>query len=164
MTIKKYLRILIVLVAICLFVVVGVAIPYFWQMVFSSTGQQPVVSNPTVVSSGNNFGEEVQPSTEQISTKETVWVGDLFGLEEAFPGIVEGPAIAELWNPTTGFCALVEINVDESLDWEYPGSYWKAFSAEALAARWPHHEAEYQAKKSNEDCSVFLSAKDIPQQ
>lgn len=105
-------------------------------------------------------GEDLECGTEKpvpICGKE-----DDFGPEEAFPNEVDGPAIAELWNPETGFCGLVKVNTGETLNWEYSGAWWQAGSQEALDLRFPHHSAEYLAKESNTECKVFTSAADLP--
>lgn len=94
--------------------------------------------------------------------KVTSWAGDDLGIESPLPGKIEGPAIAELWDPTN-FCGLVKINSGESLDWSGSGAYWVAASPEALAARWSHHLVEYSAKPGNRDCGVFFSAKSVTQ-
>lgn len=86
-----------------------------------------------------------------------------FGPEHAFPSKVEGPAIAELWNPNTGFCGLVKVNQGESFSWDYSGAWWQAANQDVLNVRFPHHTAEYLAKSSNASCKVLLSAKDVPQ-
>lgn len=85
-----------------------------------------------------------------------------FGPEMAFPAQVSGPAIAELWNPNSGFCALVKINAGESLDWKFSGAWWQADSQAELDVRWPHHAAEYLAKPSNAKCTVLNSSSQVP--
>ncbi len=85
-----------------------------------------------------------------------------FGPEMPFPAKVSGPAIAELWNPETGFCALVKINATEVLDWKYSGAWWQASSQGVLDVRWPHHVAEYLAKPESAQCQVLTSANQVP--
>lgn len=80
---------------------------------------------------------------------ESVPLIDQFGPEEVFPGEVIGPAIAEVWNQKTGFCAIVKVEKDEVLVWDGPGAFWKACSVQALDMRFPHHAAEYLKKYSN---------------
>jgi hypothetical protein len=87
-----------------------------------------------------------------------------FGPELHFPGKATGPAIAELWNPNTGFCALVKINLGETLDWSFKGSWWQAPSQDVLDARWPHHVAEYVAKSDYGKCHIYISAAEVPAQ
>jgi hypothetical protein len=88
-----------------------------------------------------------------------------FGPEMHFPGSVSGPAIAELWNPNTGFCAVVRVNQSEILQWPFNGSWFQAPSVNALNARWPSYLAEYYTKPSNiaNGCKTFISAADVPQ-
>jgi len=89
-----------------------------------------------------------------------------FGPEMHFPGSVSGPAIAELWNPNTGFCAVVRVNQGEILQWQFNGSWFQAPSVNALNARWPSYLAEYYTKPSNiaNSCKTFISVADVPQQ
>jgi hypothetical protein len=88
------------------------------------------------------------------------WVGDNFGPEQALPGTIIGPAIAELYNRQTGYCVLVAISHGEILVWKWSGAFWRALPSEgdptgqkALEARYPHHGPEYLIKFPN--CDVL---------
>lgn len=116
-------------------------------VVFQPASPAPVC--PTVV-------PQVCPQAEATAPE--------FGPEMAFPAKVNGPAIAELWNPNNGFCALVKINSGENLDWKYSGAWWQARDQSTLDVRWPHHLAEYQAKPGSASCKTLTSANDVPQQ
>lgn len=89
-----------------------------------------------------------------------------FGSEQHLPPVgTVGPAIAELYNPDTGFCALVKINSGETLPWPAPkskvGSWWSAVDQSSLDERWPQHLIEYQAKPGYESCLNFTSVKEL---
>lgn len=99
----------------------------------------------------------LSPTTIPVPTV-TGWIGDQFGPEQAFPAIINGPATAEI-KGDAGFCALVKVNLGETLNWQNGGAWWQAFSQEALEARFPHHEAEYSAKWPK--CKIFLHAYDV---
>jgi len=89
------------------------------------------------------------------------WQGDNFGPEMPLPDIIQGPAIAELWDQETGFCALVKISdSDPDLDWSGSGAYWEADDSCALEDRWPHHRQEYLFDQS--DCQVIVDPSLVP--
>jgi len=104
------------------------------------------------------------PVPEKNCVDTTDWVGDNFGPEKPFPANNVSLAIAELWNPQTGFCALVKINEGETLNWKHSGAYWNADSQEALEARWPHHKQEYMSKEGNQNCQTLTDINLIPPQ
>lgn len=90
------------------------------------------------------------------------WSGDEFGPEIAFPGAANGPAIAETYNPNTGFCALIKVNVRETLVWDFPGAWWQALAGQrSLDARWGHHTEEYLAKSKTSHCVVYDSVEEF---
>lgn len=109
--------------------------------------------------------------TDETATEEQVTAGtdpktdgpviDQFGNEGSFPGKVVGPAIAEVYNPETGYCALVKVNEGETLDWQHSGAWWHSASQAALNARWPHHRDEYFNQYPK--CSAVESAEDVKQ-
>ena len=84
---------------------------------------------------------------------------DQLGPEQHFPGKVNGPAIAEIWDEAQ-YCAVVEIHEGETLSWNRPGAYWVAASEEVLAKRFPAHAQEYS--KNYPNCSILKSAMDVP--
>jgi hypothetical protein len=84
---------------------------------------------------------------------------DQLGPEQHFPGMVQGPAVAEIWDGAQ-YCALVKVNSGETLNWNHPGAYWVAASQEVLVVRFPAHKVEYN--KNYPNCSVLLSAYDVP--
>ena len=92
------------------------------------------------------------------------WDGDKFGPEMPLPDLVVGPAIANLWNEKTGFCATVKINDGVELNWKHSGGYWEAGSQEALDARWPHHRQEYQNQSVHVNCQAITNINLIPTQ
>jgi len=93
-------------------------------------------------------------------TNEAVNIDNL-GPEQAFPGSVEGPAIAEVWDGAS-YCALVKINIGETVDWNGPGAWWQAANQGSLDVRFPHHRQEFEAKSGNPKCEVLLSADNLP--
>lgn len=84
---------------------------------------------------------------------------DQLGPEQHFPGKVNGPAIAEIWDGAQ-YCALVEVHERETLNWNNPGAYWVAASEDVLGKRFPAHKQEYA--KNYPNCSVLKSANDVP--
>lgn len=103
------------------------------------------------------------PVTEEVSTT-TGWIGDDFGPEKPLPDIVTGPAIANIWNQKTGFCATVKIDEGIEFNYKHSGGYWEAGSQEALDARWPHHRQEYINEPSLANCQALTDISIIPQQ
>lgn len=107
-----------------------------------------------------NLGEE-----EEIDEPVSVECEDTteFGPEQHFPGkSAKGPAIAEVWNPNTNFCALVRVNDGETLSWDNRGSWFQADTVDDLDARFPGYMSEYEAKPGNANCQVFDSVEDMP--
>lgn len=99
--------------------------------------------------------------TASVATPEKPLI-DQLGPEQAFPGKVVGPAIAEVYDPTSGYCAVVKVNDGESLLWSGKGAFWQAATQAALVARFPHHSEEY--KQNYPNCEIVLSASDVPTQ
>lgn len=80
---------------------------------------------------------------------------DQFGPENAFPG-TGTTGLAEVYDPSTEFCATIKINSNEQLVWTHSGAWWAATGGQAaLDARWPHHVKEYQQKYDH--CKVYHS-------
>lgn len=104
-----------------------------------------------------------ESATEEVSVT-TGWIGDDFGPEKPLPDIVTGPAIANIWNQKTGFCATVKIDEGVELNYKHSGAYWIAGSQQALDARWPHHRQEYINEPSLANCQALTDISVIPQQ
>lgn len=153
--ILKFLWKVLVLLAIAAFVVFIWPGPWLKNTSMPAAPVVPAAVCPTVVA-------QVCPQVPAATAEPDV----LFGPEMHFPGTAKGPAIAELWNPNTGFCAVVRVNQGEELQWQYKGSWFQAPNVPALDGRWPSYLAEFFAKPSNvaNACKVFTSANDVPQQ
>jgi hypothetical protein len=100
------------------------------------------------------------------STTNDKWSGDLLGPEQPFPATANGPALAEIYDQSSGFCALIKVNTGESLPWNGPGAFWQALPEglqDAIDDRWPHQLQEYLAKPKTANCYYFLSVAEFLQ-
>lgn len=139
------------------------------QVVAEKTTAPVVVeeSKPTEKPVCEAVESTVQPKTSPDPTPEPILAPtegkpliDQFDQEQAFPARIEGPALAEVWSQTTGYCAVVSVNQGEILDWSGSGAYWAAWSQDALDVRFLHHSKEYLQNYPN--CKVLDSADGVP--
>lgn len=122
-------------------------------------GCTPCPECPTVESAPAIITEDTSTDTE---TQDNClgWQGDNFGQEMPLPDTIQGPAIAELWDQNTSFCALVMVEEGESLDWSGSGAYWQADDSCALEDRWPHHRQEYLFNQDS--CQIITNLSLVP--
>lgn len=138
--------------------ILAIAVGY---LLFDANGwrlQWPVASVNSDVSAAvatSSVPTSAVPATAAPSF--TGWVGDQMGPEKGFPDTVSVPAIAEIYDQSTQYCATIAVNASETLTWSGSGAYWESLVGQAaIDARFAeHHVKEYLKKYPN--CEVFYS-------